>query len=224
MKTDEAMQSGWSVIPEFIGAKMSKVIGDIDQSALYGIDTSNQLKRCVSGKCGAVNTAGYVPKSLTAEPSSKTLWMTTQNSGTKGNIFTQLDSHASILPAINPVDKQRDDIIDDTKSAFVESTHSNVMSKQIQTVIQFLSKFFNVKRNPKVDVDNKKLSNKVQQVHADVEQLQSSLPVIEKIVFYVLAAAAVYLFSSILDFVAHIIALGILGYGVYDIYFLQPKL
>jgi hypothetical protein len=224
VKTDEAMQSGWSVVPEFIGAKLSKIIGDIDQSALYGIDTTNQLKRCVSGKCNPVDTAGYTPKSVTAEPSSKTLWMTTQNSGTKGNIFTHLDSHKSILPNVEPIDKQRDQVVGDTKNAFIDSTHSNVMSKQIQTVIQFLSKFFNVKRDPNVDVNNKKLSHKVEEVHTALEELQSLLPVIQRIVPYVLAAAAVYFFSSILGFITNIIVVGILGYGIYDIYFLQPKL
>jgi hypothetical protein len=98
------------------------------------------------------------------------------------------------------------------------------MSKQIQTVIQFLSKFFNVKRDPNVDVNNKKLSHKVEEVHTALEELQSLLPVIQRIVPYVLAAAAVYFFSSILGFITNIIVVGILGYGIYDIYFLQPKL
>jgi hypothetical protein len=224
IKTDEAMQSGWSIIPDFIGSKLTKVIGDIDQTALYGIDTTNQLKRCISGNCQPVSTDGYNPKSLSIDPVTKTLWMTTQTSGTDGNIFTKLDSMENIIPAVQPLDNERDQIVNKTKVEYNQSTHSNIMSKQVKTVVEFIKNFFNSNTRTNKLIDNKHLSEKVERLHNESQQLQSSLPTIQSIVFYIASAAMVYIFLSILGDLTHIIALGILGYGIYDLYFLRSNL
>jgi hypothetical protein len=223
IKTDEAMQSAWSIIPDFIGSKFSKVIGDLDQTSLYGIDTTNQLKRCVMGKCYQIETDGRQPKSITADPVSKTLWMTTQTTGDKGNIFTMLDSGNDILNGVKPLDKQRDDVVNQTKSSFKESTHSGIMSKQIKVVSDFLVKFFNVHKEPNTELKNKELTENVDKIHEDVQQLESALPTIKIVVLYILGAALAYSLFSVIGWASHIVALGILGYGLYDVYFLRPK-
>jgi hypothetical protein len=223
VKTDEALQSGWNVIPDFIGSNISKVIGDLDQTALYGLDTTNQLKRCVMGKCYNVHT-DYTPKNVTADPTTKTIWMTTQTSGDKGNIFTKLDSSSDTIPAIQPLDKQRDDVIKESKSSFNESTHTGIMNRQIKIVLEYISKFFKIKKDPNSDKNLKKLNEDVERLHADAQQLQVSIPVLQRIVLYVLAAASMYLVSSFIGWLSHILAFGILVYGIYDVYFLQPKL
>ena len=159
MKTDEAMQSGWSVIPDFIGTKYSKIMGEIDNTALYGLDTTNQLKRCVSGKCDNVNTKGYTPQNISIEPQSKTLWMTSSVPGTLGNIFTKQDSLDSneIFKTVTPLDKQRDDILTESEKQFQDTTHTSLMTKQIQAVSAFLSKFFNINLKKKtLDESQKK--------------------------------------------------------------------
>lgn len=63
MITDEAMRTSWAVIPEF-GGKYTAIYGEADQTALFGIDSENSLKRCLNGKCQGVDTQGYTPRTL----------------------------------------------------------------------------------------------------------------------------------------------------------------
>lgn len=221
VKTDEAMQSGWSVIPDFIGSKLSKVIGDLDQSALYGIDMTNQLKRCVAGRCYPVKTDGYTPKNVTADPVTKTLWMTTQTSGEKGNIFTKVDSVADVLPALQPLDKQRDEVVDATKRAFTDSTHVDSMNKQVTIVLEFLAKFFNVRKDPNTDKRKDDLTKKVESTHDEVGRLEIAIPSIKKIVVYIVITAVVYSLFYSFGIITHLIASMILGYAIYDVYFIN---
>jgi hypothetical protein len=150
--------------------------------------------------------------------------MTTQTSGTDGNIFTKLDSIENIIPAVQPLDNERDQVVNKTKIEYNQSTHSNIMSKQFKTVVEFINKFFNSNTRTNKLIDNKHLSEKVERLHNESQQLQSSLPTIQSIVFYIASAAMVYIFLSILGDLTHIIALGILGYGIYDLYFLRSNL
>jgi hypothetical protein len=176
----------------------------------------------VSGNCNNIDTNGFTPKSVTADPATKTLWMTTQTPGDKGNVFTRLDSPADLIPAVQPIDKQRDDIVEASKLAHKESTYVGMLSKQAGIILEFIKQFFKIPKNP--NYDQKKLEDTVEDTHSEVDSLTRALPAIKKIVMYVLIAAGIYLFSSILGFLSHVLAIGVLGYGIYDVYFLQPKL
>ena len=105
MKTDESLQSGWSIIPQFGGQKYSKVIGDIDKTTLYGIDTNNQLRRCTDEKCDDVQTKGFIPENISIDPTTNTVWMTTDTSGDIGNIFNKQDSlnKSDLYKYLNPL-------------------------------------------------------------------------------------------------------------------------
>ena len=49
------------------------------------------------------------------------------------------------------------------------------------------------------------------------------IPVMMHICLYIGGVALLYIFLGEMDWIAHILALGILGFGVYDVYFLYGK-
>ena len=220
MKTDQALQSGWS--PAELVGNYSKVIGDIDQTALYGIDTTNKLKRCVSGNCNPVLTNNLIPKNVSID-GSKTVCMTTDTPGDLGNVYTKQDSidTSNFLPVIAPLDKQRDSVVDSSKQQFKETTHTTIMQKQVGEVIAFIKKFFNfdhtTKQMTKKQLDY--LQQDVTDTHTQMMQLQDTLPQVQTVAIYIVAAAAVYIFGSFLGGITPWIAFTILGYGVYTVYF-----
>jgi len=74
MKTDEVLQSGWSPIAGLLGTKVNSVIGQIDQSSIYATDATSKVMKC-EGDCSTnavtpVDTQGYTPLNLTADPTS----------------------------------------------------------------------------------------------------------------------------------------------------------
>jgi Asp-tRNA(Asn)/Glu-tRNA(Gln) amidotransferase C subunit len=220
MKTDQALQSGWS--PAELVGSYSKVIGDMDQTALYGIDTTNKLKRCVSGNCNPVLTNNLIPKNVSID-TSKTLWMTTDTPGDVGNVFTKQDSLdiSNLMPVIAPLDKQRDSVVDSAKLQFKETTHTTIMQKQVGDVIAFIKKFFNFDHSTKQMTEKQEdlLRQDVTDTHSEMDQLQNALPKFQSVAMYIVAAASVYVFGSFLGGMTHLIALSILSYGIYAVYF-----
>jgi hypothetical protein len=210
LKTDELMQSGWSLIPDFAGAKISKVFGDIDRTALYGLDSANTLKRCVSGDCTTIETAGLTPQNLTVDPKSKTLWMTTMTPGDKGNIFSKEDMPS--IPDTKDLDSQRDSVIEKVKEDHKQSTLDLTLKK----VAEFLKSF--IKKEPETKLEDKIIVNQ-----AWIDQMNKILPAMLRILMYIGGATLVYLFGSFLGQTVHFLAFGILAYGVYDVYFLYQK-
>jgi hypothetical protein len=221
MKTDQALQSGWS--PAELAGNFSSVIGDIDQTAIYGIDTTNKLKRCVSGNCNPVLTNNLIPKNVSIDATSKTLWMTTDTPGDVGNVFTKQDSvdTSNFLPVIAPLDKQRDSVVDASKQQFNATTHTTIMQKQVTDVVNFIKKFFNIDDSKKkiTEAQVKNLQQDVTDTHTQMMQLQTALPQVQTVALYILAAAGIYMFGSFLGSVTQWIALTILAYGVYTVYF-----
>jgi hypothetical protein len=221
VKTDQALQSGWS--PAELVGNFSSVIGGIDQTALYGIDTTNKLRRCVSGNCNPVLTNNLIPKNVSIDPGTKTLWMTTDTPGDVGNVFTKQDSvdTSNFLPVIAPLDKQRDSVVDASKQQFNTTTHTTIMQKQVGDVVAFIKKFFNVDSSKKkvTETQVKNLQQDVTDTHTQMMQLQDTLPQVQTVAIYIVAAAAVYMFGSFLGWITPWIAFTILGYGVYTVYF-----
>ena len=98
MKSDETLQSGWSPIKGMSGVKLNSLLGGMDSTALYGIDSSSNLLRC-EGDCSnppeQIDTVGYAPLSVSADPYEKDVWMTTATTGTLGNIFNKSSKSSS---------------------------------------------------------------------------------------------------------------------------------
>lgn len=220
MKTDESMQSGWAAIPDLAGSKYSMVLGDADQTALYGLDTTNQLKRCSNGTCVPITTQGYTPQNLSIEPISKQLWMTTTTKGDEGNIFTRTDNvnYSSLLQNTEPLDKQRDSVKQQSEQDFVEGTHTGIMTKQLNSIKEMLANIFKISPSEKIksDASSKKSSEDITYTNERIQQLKHAMITIQDILMLLFVLVVIYLTSSIFGSFTHVIALcWLIGGSVY---------
>lgn len=229
MKTDENIQSGWSSVSGLSGLKLMSVVGQADSTALYGVDTSSKAYRCegdctVSSEVNPLDTGGYAPLNMTADPSGKSLWMTGTTSGNVGNIFTRLDKpdYITIMNNINPLDQTRDKIVSEISDSYNQQTNLMVANKQVTDVVNFFTKFFKFD-SQSVNQDKSDISayrNKVIDTQAQLDKLTSSEPLLQKLIFLVLAVVAIYLIGSFLGGIVHTIAFivlaGGLGYIIYS--------
>lgn len=229
MKTDENIQSGWTSVSGLSGQKLATVVGQADKTALYGIDTSSKAYRC-EGDCTApqevdpLDTGGYAPLNMTADPSGKSLWMTSTTSGNVGNIFTRLDKpdYTAIMNNINPLDQSRDKVVSNVTDAYSQQTNLMVANKQITDVVNFFTKFFKFDKSS-VDKDNSEISayrDKVITTQADLDKMTQTQPLLEKLVMLLAVVFVVYLFGSFLGKIIHTVAFVILiggaGYIIYS--------
>ena len=226
MKSDESLQSKWSAVPEFAGKKVERVVGDIDTTALYSIDSSNQVMRC-SGGCAPVSTKGYVPSSLTVEPSSRNVWMTTVTPGLDGNVFTRPDTpgFANLSQTVTPIDTQRDAIAKNAKQSFDQSTKENTVGKQLEAIKTFLSKHFSINNSQKNKNNAKKggLRDQITNTNATISQLNASEPILQTILILLGIVILIYLFGSFLGWFVHLLACLVMGGGLIYIIVVQNK-
>ena len=224
VKTDESMQSAWAIIPDFAGKKVELVAGDIDKTALYGVDSTHQLLRC-TGNCKPVPTGGYIVSSLSVEPTSHDIWMTTQTSGDLGNVFTKPDmfNPPSILKSAGDLDVQRDTLVAQAQSTYKASTQDTVVSKQLSNIKSFLSKNFHIN-----DASKKKnlgtqsvLHDKILDTETQLAQMNTTLPILQQILILLAAVALVYIVFGLFGWIAHLIAFLVLVSGLIYILVLQ---
>ena len=219
MKSDESLNSGWYTIPDYEGSKFSNLLES--SNALYGMSSDNQLNRCLNNKCDVVDTQGMNPSSLSIEPTTKSLWMTTINQSSIGNIFNKQDSldYSSTMKTINDIEEKRDQI----KHNIVLESEKNKNTSFIITELRKLKTFFDEFFKNKPREIPKNLKSQVIEIHSQVEQLQNALPIIQKVLFYIIIAVLIYFFGSFLGFLSTLLVFGVLAYGIYDIYFLVNK-
>lgn len=224
VKTDESMQSPWAGIPSFAGKKVELIAGDIDKTALYGVDATHQLLRC-TGNCKPVPTGGYTISSLSVEPTSHDIWMTTQTSGDLGNVFTKPDmfNPPSILKSAGDLDVQRDSLVKQAQSAHQGSTHQTVVAKQLGEVKTFLSKNFHINdASKKVNLDKQSVfHDQIQDIDTELAQMNTTLPIIQQILYLLSAIVVVYVTLGFFGWIAHLVAFLVLGSGLIYILLLQ---
>lgn len=215
MVTDEAMQSAWAVIPEF-GGKYTAIIGDADQTALFGIDDSNSLKRCLNGKCRGVDTQGYTPQNITIEPTTKQMWMTTTAPGKSGNIFNQplSNDYTDILKTVQPIDVKRDQVVDKAEIQFDQSTYSGIMSKQFGMLKKMLTALFNIKPVASHEKDQKRIQKKIDNTEYELRVLKDVIPMVQKMLIVLAMTVCVYAGSDYLGSATHLLALAVLVGGI----------
>uniref|UniRef100_A0A6C0B268 Uncharacterized protein n=1 Tax=viral metagenome TaxID=1070528 RepID=A0A6C0B268_9ZZZZ len=214
MITDEAMQTSWATIPEF-GGKYAAIYGEADQTALFGIDSENSLKRCLNGKCQGVDTQGYTPQNITIEPSTKQMWMTTTTSGKSGNIFNQplVSDYTDILKTVQPIDKKRDEVVDSAKVQYDQATYSGMMSKQFALLKKMVATLFNIKPASSHEEDSKVLQGDIDNATYELNILRDILPFIQKLLIVLALTIVVYAASDYLGSATHVIALAVLIAG-----------
>ena len=228
-KSDETLQTGWNSISGLSGLKLANIVGQADKTALYGIDTSSKAYRC-QGDCtttqevAPLDTSGYTPLNMTADPAGKSIWMTTTTSGDVGNIFNRLDTsdYTSIMNNINPLDQTRDKVVSNITDSYNQQTNVMIANKQINNVVNFFTKFFKFDKNS-VDQDNSNISSyrdKVIDIQSNIDKMTSLEPVIQKLITLVIAVIGIYIVGSILGGFVHTLALitlvGGLGYIIYS--------
>lgn len=219
MKTDESLNSGWYTIPDYEGSKFSNLLET--SNALYGMSSDNQLNRCSDNKCDIVDTQGMNPSSLSMEPTTKSLWMTTTNEGSIGNIFNKQDSldYSSTMKTINDIEEKRDQIKNNIELESEKSKNTSFIITELRKLKTFFDEFF--KNKPKEIPPN--LKSQVIEINSQVQQLQNAMPIIQKVLFYIIISVLIYFFGSFLGFLTNLVVFGVLAYGIYDIYFLVNK-
>jgi len=223
MKTDEVLQSGWSPIVGLLGTKVNSVIGQLDNSSVYAVDPTSKVLKC-EGDCSTntvspVDTRGYTPLNLTADPTSKLLWMTTQTKGDLGNIFSRPDKpdYSTIMNTITPLDKQRDGVIGEVVNDYNQQTGVMTVNKQVSDIESFFKKIFGDQH--KSTTNTKNASGHLQQLISDqqvtLDQINSVQPIISGFVYTLIAVVVIYIVGSILGSFIHWIAFLVLLGGIY---------
>lgn len=229
MKADENIQSGWSSVSGLSGLKLMSVIGQADSTALYGVDTSSKAYRCegdctVPSEVDPLDTGGYAPLTMSADPSGKSLWMTGTTSGNVGNIFTRLDKpdYTTIMNNVNPLDQSRDKVVSSITDAYNQQTNVMTANKQITDVVNFFTKFFKFDKQS-VRQDQSDISayrDKLIDTQAQLDKLSTTEPLLQKLVSLLVAVVVIYLVGSFLGGFVHTIAFivlaGGLGYIIYS--------
>lgn len=198
--SDESLQSGWSPLSEIESS--FKVIGNLDKTAVYNVDTKNSLSRCASGSCEPVETPAPV-QDITIDPKGN-LWLTTITQGLKGNVYTKPDSLA--LPDTSELDKQRDAVVHEAELNHQKGS----LEKMLKQIVEFLN---NLIKKP---ADTKHVEATIVDNKESIDRMQKIIPALLRILGYISAVAFIYLFVD--HWISHLLAILVLGVGVYDVY------
>jgi hypothetical protein len=223
MKSDETLQTGWAPVSGLKGTNVKTVIGDLDQEGLFYIDNNSRVSKCV-GDCSTeksvfVNTQGYLPLYMTADPSTKQLWMTSSTSGSVGNIFNRIATpdYSSIMNTVTPLDQNRDKVVGDVNVQYNKQTEVMTLNKQISEFQTLFAKIFGDATRSTEDTNLQ-----ISKVETDVVGKQTQLktitniePIIQKFVVTLATAALVYAVFSFLGWIVHAIVLVVIGVGIY---------
>ena len=223
VKSDETLQSGWLPITGLLGTKISSVIGQVDQTSLYYVDPTSKVLKC-DGDCSTkdvspVDTQGYTPLNLTVDPSSKSLWMTSNTKGDLGNIFNRPDKadYSTIMNTVTPLDKQRDAVVQDVTKEYSQQTGVMIVNKQVSDIESFFKKIFGSQH--KSAQDSKNTAGHLQALISDqqvtLEQLQLVQPVVSGFVYTLIVVMIIYVIGSFLGSLIHFIAFAVLLVGIY---------
>jgi hypothetical protein len=225
MKSDETLQSGWRPVMGMVGMKVKSLIGDIDQSALYAIDNNNKLNKC-DGPCRDVSnvtpmeTGGYTPLNMTANPESKQLWLTSLLGGDKGNVFSRLDKpdYSSIINIITPLDKQRDTVVQDVETEYSKQTDVMGINKQLKDLETMFSRIFEtVKGKPQhTEKEIKDTQASISDADATISAATATNQQFQKVIILFIVVALVFVLGSyILGTLVYYVVLVVLALGIY---------
>ena len=223
MKSDETLQTGWAPVSGLAGTAVKSVVGDLDQQGLFIIDNNSRVSECV-GDCSTnktvpVNTQGYLPLYMTADPSTKQLWMTSSTLGGKGNIFNRVANpdYSSILNTVTPLDQNRDKVIGDVKDEYNKQTQVMTVNKQIGDFHDLFSKIFGdaTKATQETNTQISKVETDVAGKQVQLRTITNIEPIIQKLVVTLATAALVYAIFSFLGWIVHAIVIIVIGIGIY---------
>jgi hypothetical protein len=223
MKSDETLQTGWAAVAGLTGMPVKSVVGDLDQQGLFFIDNNSRVSQCV-GDCSTnktvpVNTQGYLPLYMTADPSTKQLWMTSSTFGDKGNIFNRVGNpdYSSILNTVTPLDQNRDKVVGDVKDEYNKQTQVMTVNKQIGIFQDLFTRIFGdaTKATEETNTLISKVETDVVGKQMQLKTITNIEPIIQKFVVTLATAALVYAVFSFLGWIVHAIVLVVICVGIY---------
>lgn len=222
MKTDETLQTGWAPIAGLQGTQVGSLVGDLDQTGLYAINSSG-VSECV-GDCSRkditpVNTQGYLPLYLTGDPSTKQLWMTSSTSGSVGNIFNRVATpdFTSVSNAIAPLDKNRDTVVTDVTKDYSKQTTVMKINEQLALFKSLFTQLFGDATKAQDDANTRisQVGSDIAAKKANLQKLNSMQPTIQKLVLTLGVAALAYAIFSPFGWYVHAGVIVILAVGFY---------
>ena len=223
MKSDETLQTGWAPVSGLTGIAVKSLVGDLDQEGLFYIDNNSRVSECVgdcsTNKSVSVNTQGYLPLYMTADPSTKQLWMTSSTSGSKGNIFNRVANpdYSSIMNTVTPLDQNRDKVVGDVNVQYNKQTEVMTVNKQISEFQTLFSKIFGdaTRATDDTNLQISKVETDVVGKQMQLKTITNIEPIIQKFVVTLATAALVYAIFSFLGWIVHAIVLVVIGVGIY---------
>lgn len=218
MKSDEGLQTGWSPISELSGVHASTVIGDIDQTGLYGIDTKSNVFKLQGNTVVPQPTQGYVPQHISIEPTTKQMWMTSETPGQLGNIFSKLENpdYTTIVDSIQPLDKSRDAVVSDVTHQFDTQTQVMTVNKQVSDIVKYFKNMFNLDKTvgQKGKEQAGHLEEQIRSTQTQLDLMANIQPMLQKVIALLIVVAGMYLVGSILGWILHVLAIIVLVGGM----------
>lgn len=223
MRSDETLQTGWSAIKGLGGINVKSLIGDIDETGLFFVDNSSKLSQCV-GDCSKksivpVNTQGFLPMSVSADPATKQLWMTSTTPGNAGNIFNRMakPDYTSISNSVYPYDDKRTKVVGDITDKYNQQTKVMTVNKQLAEFQDFFSIIFGkaTKAQQEVNTEISQIDNTLATDQAKLNKINSIQPAIQKFVITLAIVGLIYATVSMLGWITHVIVLIVLIVGIY---------
>jgi hypothetical protein len=195
-KTDESLQSKWTSIPQFKGV-FTGIFGEQDQSGIYGI-SGNQIQKCEGDLCTPIESSPVKNISI----NRNNLWITSENQGSLGNIYTKPLKQPNILDDTKVLDEQRERIVQETEEDYNQKTYTTMLSNEL-TIIGNM--FKNLTQNK---VEDPSQTNQARiEVSGKSAILEQVLPILYKILILIGLLIGVYLCSNIFGSYTHAIAL-----------------
>jgi hypothetical protein len=156
---------------------------------------------------------------MTADPSTKQLWMTSSTSGSVGNIFNRVANpdYSSIMNTVTPLDQNRDKVVGDVNVQYNKQTEVMTLNKQISEFETLFSKIFGdaTRSTEDTNVQISKVETDVVGKQMQLKTITNIEPIIQKFVVTLATAALVYAVFSFLGWFVHAIVLVVIGVGIY---------
>jgi hypothetical protein len=206
MKTDESLQSAWSPIPQFKGV-FTGILGDADQTGIYGIDAQKTLQKCSGDSCVPIPTKNPV-QTLSPKPTS--LWLTTSNPGDLGNVYYKDESPSNLLKDVQPIDAERDAIVNQAETEYTNTTYSTMMFKQLKEIQKMFGELLSIQ-----EVNTEPIEKSASTTSSEASLLQKVIPFLLKGILVLLGVLFVYLFSGVFGSMTHYVAFAVLIGEIY---------
>ena len=215
MQTDETMQSAWQPLNGIKGT----VFGKGSDGTLYGIDPTQQGFQ-YNGTLQPLFTNGLEPSSITVEPQTNQLWMTTSSPGAAGNIFTRVQKpdYTTTMNLISPMDKSRDRTAGEIETKFMRETDVMTVNKQVKDVVDFFKKMSRIDGTTAKKALNQigTLNEHIRESQQQLDQINSIEPVLFSVMGIMIVILFVYMFlPTFIGNYVHLLSLGIAGAGIF---------